>query len=147
MNDGTPESENVREPLPQATAPPRPASAKRIPQDRLERFDEVANLLTEFGGKLLDAELTGFTLELWGRICRRRTTDCRRGQPNVWAASVVHVIARMNFLFDRSPTGWFCLWERQRRWGLCLLKPRFAEAGQLCDGRNVKLAERAWGLS
>ncbi|HOC58117.1 MAG TPA: DUF6398 domain-containing protein, partial [Verrucomicrobiota bacterium] len=38
----------------------------------------------------------------WRRLCRRQTTDCRRGKPAIWAASVVHVIARMNFLFDRS---------------------------------------------
>lgn len=46
--------------------------------------------------------LLQFTQELWRRVCRRQTVDCRRGKPAIWAASVVHVIARMNFLFDRS---------------------------------------------
>ena len=36
------------------------------------------------------------------RLCRRKSPDCLRGQPEVWAASVIHVIARMNFLFDRA---------------------------------------------
>ena len=31
--------------------------------------------------------------------------DCRRGKPHIWAAAVVHVIARMNFLFDRNQPG------------------------------------------
>ncbi|MBI5387327.1 MAG: hypothetical protein HZA90_21915 [Verrucomicrobia bacterium] len=94
-----------REPLPEqpSSAPPRPlACDPRIPTDKRERFNEVAVLLDQFGQAHLDPELTGFTLELWRRLCRRQTMDCRNGKPQVWAASVVHVIARMNFLFDRS---------------------------------------------
>lgn len=74
----------------------------RIPSERLERFNEVANLLEQFGQQHLDAELTGFTLELWKRLCRRKAPDCLGGKAEVWAASVIHVIARMNFLFDRK---------------------------------------------
>ncbi|MDA1277906.1 MAG: DUF6398 domain-containing protein [Verrucomicrobia bacterium] len=74
----------------------------RIPKAHRQRFGEVAALLQQFGEKHLDAELTGFVMELWKRICRRKAPDCLRGKPTVWAASVTHVIARMNFLFDRS---------------------------------------------
>lgn len=107
------------EPLPERLppAPPRPIpSDDRIPKEKRERFGEVAALLEQFGQTHLDPELTGFTLELWRRLCRRQTIDCRRGKPQIWAASVVHVIARMNFLFDRSQpvhltfdviSGWF----------------------------------------
>lgn len=74
----------------------------RIPSDREERFAEVAAWVEQFGRQHLDAELTGFAIELWTRICRRKAPDCLRGTAAVWAASVTHVIARMNFLFDRS---------------------------------------------
>ncbi len=74
----------------------------RIPPERRARFDEVAVLINQFGQLHLDAELTGFAIELWKRICRRKAPDCTRGKPAVWAASVAHVIARMNFLFDRD---------------------------------------------
>jgi len=73
-----------------------------IPLERRARFDEVAALIERFGQQHLDAELTSYVIELWGRICRRKTPDCLRGKPGVWAASVTHVIARMNFLFDRE---------------------------------------------
>lgn len=76
--------------------------ASRIPTAHRERFGEVAALLQQFGQEHLDAELTGFVLELWKRVCRRKAPDCLRGKATVWAASVIHVIARMNFLFDRS---------------------------------------------
>jgi hypothetical protein len=74
----------------------------RIPSDRRERFDEVTALIEQFGAQHLDAELTGFAVELWRRLCRRKAPDCMRGKPAIWAASVIHVIARMNFLFDRD---------------------------------------------
>jgi len=93
------------EPLPERTpaAPPRPIlSEDRIPKEKRERFSEVAALLEQFGQTHLDPELTGFTMELWRRLCRRQTLDCRRGKPQIWAAAVVHVIARINFLFDRA---------------------------------------------
>ena len=94
---GVPLSEQPR------PTPPRPIPADaRIPVEKRERFSEVAALLEQFGQAHLDAELTEFTQELWRRVCRRQTLDCRRGKPALWAASVVHVIARMNFLFDRS---------------------------------------------
>ena len=93
------------EPSPERTpaAPPRPIlSEDRIPKEKRERFSEVAALLEQFGQTHLDPELTGFTLELWRRLCRRQTLDCGRGKPQIWAAAVVHVIARINFLFDRA---------------------------------------------
>jgi len=74
----------------------------RIPAAHQERFREVAAIIERFGQMHLDAELTGFVIELWKRVCRRKAPDCLRGKPAVWAASVTHVIARMNFLFDRS---------------------------------------------
>ncbi|MBM3881893.1 MAG: hypothetical protein FJ387_19570 [Verrucomicrobia bacterium] len=74
----------------------------RIPSDRQARFAEVAALLEQFGQQHLDAELTGFTVELWRRLCRRKAPDCLAGKPTVWAAAVTHLIARMNVLFDRK---------------------------------------------
>jgi len=86
-----------------AQAPPLPFDGELpIPSEKRERFGEVAALLEQFGPIHLDPELTGFTLELWRRICRLQRMDCRRGRPQVWSATVVHVIARINFLFDRS---------------------------------------------
>jgi len=77
-------------------------ASNRVPSEHRERFEQVARLIEQFGQQHLDAEITGFAIELWKRICRRRVSYCLRGKPEVWAASAIHVIARMNFLFDRS---------------------------------------------
>lgn len=74
----------------------------RTPKNRRERFDNIAALIQAFALEHLDDELTSFALELWARLCRRKAPDCMRGKPEVWAASVIHVIARMNFLFDKT---------------------------------------------
>lgn len=77
-------------------------SEHRIPKSRRSRFNEIATLIETFAAEHLDDELAGFAIELWARLCRRRAPDCTRGKPGVWAASAIHVIARMNFLFDQS---------------------------------------------
>jgi hypothetical protein len=77
-------------------------TASRIPLAHRARFDEIAALIAHFGQIHLDAELTGFAIELWRRLCCRKASDCLRGKPEVWAASVIHVIARINFLSDRN---------------------------------------------
>lgn len=84
------------------TAASDPADQSRIPVSHRERFKEVAAMLREFGRAHMDEELTGFAVELWKRICQRKKDDCLRGKATIWAASVTHVIARINFLFDKS---------------------------------------------
>ena len=61
---------------------------QQIPFERLERFNEVAALIDQFGQQHLDAELTEFAMRLWRRLCRQDSLDCQRGKGAVWAASV-----------------------------------------------------------
>lgn len=65
-------------------------------------FEGLKAEITRFGKEHLDEELTGFALELLGRLRNDSGLALDRGQPAVWAAAVVHVIARINFLFDSS---------------------------------------------
>ncbi len=74
----------------------------RIPTEKKPIHDEIAATLAAFGAEHLDPELTGYVLELWARVCRTSKLDPRRGRPGVWAAAVTHVIARMNFCYDRA---------------------------------------------
>lgn len=74
----------------------------RIPAEKKPIHDEIAAMLAGFGAEHLDAELTGYVLELWARVCRTSKLDPRRGRPGVWAAAVTHIIARMNFCYDRA---------------------------------------------
>lgn len=69
---------------------------------RQARIAEVQALLDAFSQARLTPELSGYVRELWGQIGRKRTYVITGGKKEVWASAVVYVIARLNFLFDRS---------------------------------------------
>ena len=64
------------------------------------RIDEVAALLDAFSQAHLTPELAGYARKLWEQIGRKRKYVITGGAKEVWAAAVVYVIARLNFLFD-----------------------------------------------
>ena len=66
------------------------------------RLKEVQELLDVFSQEHLTRELAGYVRKLWEQIGRKRNYMVTGGKPEVWASAVVYVIARLNFLFDRS---------------------------------------------
>lgn len=68
------------------------------------RIDEITTILNVFSQKHLTPELSGYVRTLWEQIGRKRNYVITGGAKEVWAAAVVYVIARLNFLFDsKSP--------------------------------------------
>lgn len=68
------------------------------------RIDEVTALLDSFSRTHLTPELAGYARKLWQQIGRKRNYVITGGAQEVWAAALVYVIARLNFLFDsKSP--------------------------------------------
>ncbi len=70
--------------------------------EKLQRADQIKKLLLPFCHRHFDEELTQFALDLVERLRRKRTLSILRGRPEIWAAAVVHEIARLNFLFDKD---------------------------------------------
>ena len=66
------------------------------------RIKEVEGLLDGFSREHLTPELAGYVRKLWEQIGRKRNYVITGGKPEVWASAVIYVIARVNFLFDRS---------------------------------------------
>lgn len=68
------------------------------------RIEEVRALLDGFAqAHLKDApEIAGYVTKLWAKVGRKRTYIITGGVPEIWAAATVYVIARLNFLFDKS---------------------------------------------
>jgi hypothetical protein len=64
------------------------------------RIEEVATLLDAYSMAHLTPELGGYARKLWEQIGRKRKYAITGGAKEVWAAAVVYVIARLNFLFD-----------------------------------------------
>jgi len=66
------------------------------------RVEEIQELLDDFSQRHLTPELARYVRRLWQRLARQHTYPITGGKPEIWASAVVYVIARLNFLFDRS---------------------------------------------
>lgn len=84
------------------------ADKKKIAAEEISAFiNQVAET-----HKMSD-EIKGYCLELLARLSRKRTIDITSGQAKIWAGAIICVIARMNFLYDKSssnflPKAAFC---------------------------------------
>ena len=78
--------------------------AKMVDEKKQRRIEEVQALLDAFAEQYLtDApDIASYIDKLWAQLGRKRTYPITGGTKEVWAAAVVTVIARLNFLFDRS---------------------------------------------
>ncbi|MFQ5602819.1 MAG: DUF6398 domain-containing protein [bacterium] len=63
---------------------------------------EIETMLNRFCEKYLNEELRGYAVELCTTLNGKRTINIQRGQPEIWAAAIIYVIARLNFLFDKQ---------------------------------------------
>ena len=71
-------------------------------EKKKQRIQEVQALLDEFAAHHHSPELAGYVSELWKRVGRKRNYVITGGKKEIWASAVVYVIARLNFLFDKS---------------------------------------------
>ena len=67
-----------------------------------ERLKEIKKLIQDFCRQYLNDEFMGYTLKLCDKLVRQRTLTITRGRKEIWAAAIVYVVARLNFLFDRE---------------------------------------------
>jgi hypothetical protein len=65
-----------------------------------ERLNEIKELVQAFCEEHLNEELAGYALKLCDTLGRKRKISITRGRKEIWAASIIYVIARLNFLFD-----------------------------------------------
>jgi hypothetical protein len=68
--------------------------------EKTERLNDIMNLVLAFCEEHLDEELYGYAIELCDMLGRKRKISISRGKKEIWAASIIYVIARLNFLFD-----------------------------------------------
>ena len=68
--------------------------------EKTERLNEIKDLVLSFCEEYLDEELYGYALKLGEKLGRKRKISITRGKKEIWAAAIVYVIARLNFLFD-----------------------------------------------
>jgi hypothetical protein len=68
--------------------------------EKKQRLEEIKELVLAFCEEHLNEELAGYALKLCEKLGRKRKISITRGKKEIWAASIIYVIARLNFLFD-----------------------------------------------
>jgi len=71
-------------------------------EDKIKTLDKIKLLIQGFCQAHLTDEYEGYAFKLLDTLSRKRRIDITRGKEEIWAASIVYVIARLNFLFDRE---------------------------------------------
>ena len=67
-----------------------------------ERRDNIRSLVWEFCHDKLNEEYATLADRLVQKLGRKRTHPLATGQPEVWAAGIIHALGTINFLFDQS---------------------------------------------
>ena len=62
----------------------------------------IVNLIDQFCDAHLNDEYNSYAMGLMDRITNMPDLNLSRGRPEIWAAAIVTVIARLNFLFDKA---------------------------------------------
>ena len=65
-------------------------------------LSQIRQLLEDYCSRYLDEELRRYVLNLLKTIHRKPRMDINRGKPEIWAASIIYIICRSNFLFDKE---------------------------------------------
>jgi len=68
--------------------------------EKAKRLNEINQLVLAFCEEHLNEELADYALKLCKTLGRKQKISITRGKIEIWAASIVYVIARLNFLFD-----------------------------------------------
>ncbi len=73
-----------------------------VKAEKIKRIEEIKNLLHGFCDEYLNENLESFCFHLVDNLSKKRIINIHKGKIEIWAASIIYVIARLNFLFDKS---------------------------------------------
>ncbi len=71
-------------------------------EDKIKKLGKIRSMIEGFCQTHLTPEYERYALKLLDTLSRKRRIDITKGKEEIWAASIVYVIARLNFLFDRE---------------------------------------------
>lgn len=80
------------------------SGTKSIPVAARPAYETVTDLTDRVCRAHLNEEWEALCRELAAALARKRPSPLLRGQPEVWAAGILHALGMVNFLFDPSQT-------------------------------------------
>jgi len=79
----------------------------KVPKEMKNRFDEIAELITDFCSAKLNEEYKQICLQLCAALCRKRPSPLIGAKAPTWASGIIHTIGMVNFLFYSSSEDYF----------------------------------------
>lgn len=73
-----------------------------VPKGMLAVYERIVGLTDDVCGRQLNAEYRDLARAMAAALCRKRPSPLASGQPRTWAAGIVYVLGRINFLGDPS---------------------------------------------
>lgn len=70
--------------------------------DKKMSIDEINKMIGKFCDQYLNDQFKGYAQTLCEKIGRKRILSINKGKKEIWAAAIIYVIARLNFLFDKE---------------------------------------------
>ncbi len=67
-----------------------------------KKLGEIKKLIHGFCEEYLNSGLEGYCFKLFQKLARKRDINILRSSSEQWAASIIYLIARLNFLFDQT---------------------------------------------
>ena len=78
------------------------AGPKSVPRRMLPICEKIVAVTDEVCDKHLNEEYRELARMMTTALCRKRPSPLTSGQPRTWAAGIVYVLGRVNFLSDQS---------------------------------------------
>lgn len=82
----------------------KPADTLRVPAAMLPLVEPMNRWIDAFCDAYLDEEYAYLSKKMLAKLARKRPSPLERGDPVIWAASVVYTVGRVNFLDDPTQT-------------------------------------------
>ena len=74
----------------------------RVPSVMKLKYEAIAGLTDKFSDEKLNSEYKYLAKKLAAKLCRKKDHPLNSGSEKVWAASIIHAIGMVNFLYDKS---------------------------------------------
>jgi len=67
-----------------------------------QKIEAIKKLIEDFCDTNLHKMYKAYVLNLWHAASRNKILNMSKGKNEIWAASLIHAIARLNFLYDHN---------------------------------------------
>ncbi len=74
----------------------------KVPDNVSENFKTICTIMSTLCKEKLNEEYFQLSIELAGKLARKRPSPFLSGATKTWAAGIIHALGTVNFLFDKS---------------------------------------------